>query len=185
MALLKRIQPPEPEPITEPTEPSRELMYLVGRVEARHWQTEEIERVKKTIADLKNDLKFIKHAVTCERCLLELQLSVERYGGSRGLLWWLDLANETPMWDEEFEISEPWKSAPRPYNYQIGSYWTGSSDDTIRFIKDRITWAEKVAKKEIRVSTKYLHALKRWDLESELPPESIFFWGAKVWSVKN
>ena len=162
----------EPEPITEPTQPSKELAYLVGRVEARHWQKEEIPRVEAKIDKLKQELKFIKHAVTCERCLLELQLSVERYGGSRGALWFLDLTNE--VWDEEFDLPEPWKSAPRPYNYRIGSYWTGSSPDTINFIKDRFAWAEKWVKKDLYLSRRYLRALKKWDLESPLPPDTIF-----------
>ncbi len=111
--------------------------------------------------------------------MAELQIDVERYGGSRSGLWFLDITNEVGIGDdEEFweTMPEYFKSMPRVNDYRIGSYWNGASEDTVRFIKDRLEWARKNIVKEVRTISNYLRALKNWDLKSELPPNS-FFWG--------
>jgi len=103
-----------------------------------------------------------------------MQLDVERYGG-RSCPWYLNIQDE--YWDEEdgLELPEYYRDCPRPTNYKIGSYWTGASDDTIRFIKDRLKWAQKVLETEVKVVRKYINALKKWDLESPLPPDSYIY----------
>jgi len=40
------------------------------------------------------------------------------------------------------------ESAPKTNDYKIGSYWAGPSADTIRFIKDRLSWAKKILEQE-------------------------------------
>lgn len=107
---------------------------------------------------------------------MELQLAIERYGG-RNLPWYLDLTNEywddeDEDWSEENGLPEYYKDCPRVKNYEIGSYWSGASEDTIRFIKDRLKWAEKIVEKEVNVIRRYLRALRKWDLQSPLPPDS-------------
>jgi len=106
---------------------------------------------------------------------MELQLDIERYLG-RQAPWYLNLTDEAGFDDEVWEsLPEYYKDCPRVEKYKIGSYWTGCSEDTIRFIKDRFKWAEKVLKQEVRAVRRYLRALKKWDLESPLPPDSYIF----------
>jgi hypothetical protein len=95
----------------------------------------------------------MKHMENCGRCLMEAQLDVERYMGTR-CFWWLDLNNDPSEFIEE---------CPKPENYKIGSYWSGSSPDTIRFIKDRIAWARTMTLKEIRATGKARSLLEHWN----------------------
>ncbi len=170
----------KPEPKLEsPPEPSMELLNLMSKVDNRRWLAEEIPATEERLKKQLYDLKFVIHAPKCEQCMAELQIDVERYGGSRSGLWFLDLTNEVGIGDdEEFweTMPEYFKSMPRVNDYRIGSYWNGASEDTVRFIKDRLEWARKNIVKEVRTISNYLRALKNWDLKSELPPNS-FFWG--------
>jgi len=172
--LLQHIHPTvEPQP-AEPAEPSENLLLLMRRVENRRWLQEELAKTEERLKETKEELKFIRHALKCRQCQMEIQLDIERYGG-RMCPWYLNIQDE--YWDliDEDEMPEYLKDCPRPYNYKIGSYWTGTSDDTIRFIKDRLHWAEKIMKREVKTIRKYLRALKKWDLESPLPPDSIIY----------
>jgi len=169
--LLQRIHPTvEPQ---QPTEPSDNLLLLMRRVENRRWQQEEIARTEERLKEAQEEVKFIRHALKCHQCQVEIQLDIERYGG-RMCPWYLSIE----YWDlldlDEDEMPEYLKGCPRPRDYKIGSYWTGSSEDTIRFIKDRLRWAEKIMKKEVKAIRNYLRALKKWDLESPLPPDTYF-----------
>ena len=117
-----------------------------------------------------NEIQFIRHLRTCRECQLEVSLSVERYGG-RGLPWFFDSNNFDSFLDE---IEDPrFKDCPRIQNYKIGSYWdrTTDSNETMRFINDRIDWAEKHIKQQIWVAVDYYKLLKEWDLMGEPPME--------------
>ena len=132
------------------------------------------------IRGLAKEIRMLKHARGCGRCLLELQLDVERYGGRR-CVWYLDIMNDPTVIcdDEDFEDIPWWKDAPRIQNYRIGSYWAGSSEDTVRFIKDRMRWAEKIMKDQIATATKFLRIVINWDLDLEnwpdYPSKLLFF----------
>ena len=77
------------------------------------------------------------------------------------------------------------QSCPRVQDYQIGNYWVGanlpsnkqrayfkkSHTETIRFIKDRMSWAEKIISKQIRNACKYLKLVIRWDLNPQTMPQ--------------
>jgi len=135
-------------------------------METRKWVKWSYENTLMLIREIAGEIRFIKHVENCERCLIELQLDVERYGGSRSI-WYMDIRNE------EFTRQDwRYKDMPYPGDYKIGSYWTGSSEDTIRFIKDRLKWAEKIARKEIVAAVKYLKLIMSWDIDWEL---SLFF----------
>lgn len=184
--LLQHIHPDSPilKPSEKVPEPSRYLIKLVNRVENRRWLAEEIPAAEERLKEQLNEIKFIVHALKCDQCLTEFQLDVERYLGSHSCRWYLDLTNEVEFdGDEEFWETMPefYKSMPRVKDYCIGSYWSGASDDTIRFVKDRLTWARKTIRQEVRVIRNYLRVLKNWDLKSDLPPDSyLFFWGART-----
>ena len=151
-------------------------MVLLKRVEDRKWKEATEAETTLQLETLRDQLAFIKHARTCEQCMAELQIDVERYCGSRGS-WYLNLMNEMgfpEIYEDEDSI---YRDCPRPQDYRIGSYGA-SSDDTVRFIRDRLTWAEGVMKKEVKAADAFLEALKDWDLESPLPPYNPFlFWG--------
>lgn len=178
--LLQHIHPDSSilKPSEKVPEPSRYLLKLVNRVENRRWLAEEIVATKQRLKEIRNELRFTKHAPQCWQCLMEMQLDIERYGGSHSGLWFLDLSNEM-CFDDDDELWETlpeyYRECPRIKNYKFGSYWTGSSDDTIRFIKDRLMWAQKVLDTEVKVVRKYINALKKWDLESPLPPDSYIY----------
>ena len=143
---------------TEPTEHQRALL---GRMDTRKWVESEIVDFRFRIKELAGEIKFIRHARNCERCLVELQLDVERYMGSR-LLWYLNLQNE------EYMFEDPrFSDRPKLENYRIGSYWTGCSDDTVRFIKDRMNWAEKITIKQLVAAVQYLKLLMSWNFDWE------------------
>lgn len=156
--LLQRIQR-FGQPIEEPPKPSEALTHLLNRMETRRWVEETLSTATETLKEIKNGLKFIKHARKCEQCLFELQIGVERYGGSHHGLWYLDLINE----EAYDEMDDFWSQRPRVQDYEIGSYWNGTSKDTIRFIKDRMTWAEGIMQKQKAATSRLIRVLKRWD----------------------
>jgi len=158
--LLQRIQR-FGSPAEEPPKPSDALTHLLNRMEMRQWVEETLSTATETLKEIKNGLKFIKHARNCGECLFELQLDVERYGGSHSGFWYLDLVNE--MGYEEDELNDIWKSRPKVQDYKIGSYWNGASKDTIRFIKDRMTWAEGIMQKQKVATSRLIRVLKKWD----------------------
>jgi len=173
--LLQRIHPLKPAEPLEPPKPSEYLLRLVGRVESRRWLSEELSNTKERLKADKAEIKWINHALECKECLIGLQIDIERYLG-RQAPWYLDLTDEVGFDDEVWEsLPEYYKDCPRVDNYHIGSYWNGASKDTIRFVKDRLNWALKIYEKEITVVKTYLRALKKWDLESALPPASYIY----------
>ena len=174
--LLQRILPPELKEAKTNQKPSKNLTVLLKRVKLRKWKEATEVSTALQLETLHRDLTFIEHFRNCKLCMAELQISVERYLGTRGP-WYLNIENEVgfpEIYEDEDSI---YKDCPRPQDYTIGSYWTGSSEDTVRFIMDRFTWAEGMMKKEIKAADVFLSALKDWDLRSPLPPNSSLFWG--------
>ena len=101
-------------------------------------------------------------------CMAEVRLGIERYGGSR-LPWFLDIINK-----EYYQEDPRLQGMPQVCDYQIGSYWTGDSDDTVRFIKDRMAWAEEHLRWELKAAKDYYHLVEDWDFDWSNVP---FFWG--------
>jgi len=162
--------------VTVPQEPSKDLLRLVTRVENRQWLEEEIVNAKERLKEVRADIRFTHHAPDCARCLIEIQLDIERYAG-RMCPWYLQIMDELAFdGDDEFWEGLPdyYKDFPRVTNYRIGSYCSGMSEDTMRFIKDRLKWAQNVLVMEVKTIKTYLKALQKCDLESPLPPSSIF-----------
>ena len=152
-------------PATEvPPEPSADLKSLWSRLETRRWTKDSLVELEFVIRDLDNQLGFIEHVKTCEMCQMELCLSVERYLGSRGP-WWIDLRNGD-------YLPEHYPSCPKVENYRIGSYWTGSSDDTLNFIKDRLVWATKITEKQFKAACKLVKILENWPVTKGIPEVS-------------
>ena len=161
--LLKRSM--KFKPATDiPPEPSAELKSLWSRLETRRWIKNSLTELEFLIQNLDDQLGFIEHIKTCERCQMEMCLSVERYMGSRGP-WWIDLRNGD-------YLPEYYPGCPKVEDYRIGSYWTGTSDDTLRFIKDRLAWAEKITAKEFSAACKLVKILENWPVTQGIPETS-------------
>lgn len=150
-----------------PVPASPELSKLLNRVNNRRWKKAELLRTLSILQMLQADIWLINHVRKCRQCQLELQLSVERYMGTRGP-WYINLQNEIGF-PEIYEEEGIYKTCPRPDNYKIGSYWGGSSEDTIRFIMDRMAWAEKIIKTDAEILVDYYVDLEEWDVETEAP----------------
>ena len=152
--------------------PTPQLMALLGRMDNRAWREQMLIFTAEYIKESANELLFIQHLRSCEECRLIAQLDVERYMGSRSV-WWIDLQNDVGQnWDEDmYEIDPDLKDCPRVENYRIGSYWTSSSPDTLRFIDDRMKWADRVIRKKMLLACQYYKRVKAWDLSGEAPSE--------------
>ena len=181
--LLQRIRPPVEEPAA-PKEPSRDLLRLVTRTQNRRWLENELEVTETRFQEDLTEVKWIKyvlHDPAAEMQLRMIQMDIERYMGRRSP-WYLNVEDEGSLTDEDWEgLPEYFGDCPRVQNYKIGWYdWNsptgGTSEDTIRFIMDRLAWAYKNLRKELRIVANYLRALKKWDLESELPLPSMFYY---------
>ena len=153
-------------PIQEAVPVSADLSALLNRTYNRKWREIELVRTLHNLQALQQEIEFIEHVRKCRRCQAELQLSIERYWGSRGP-WYLNLQNEIGF-PEIYEEEGIYKTCPKPQNYKIGSYMR-CSDDTIRFIMDRIAWAEKIIKADAETLVDYYIAFEDWDLESQAP----------------
>ena len=147
-------------PATEqPPEPSVDFKSLWGRIETRHWIKESLQELEFLIYELDAELGFNEHVKTCERCQIELQLSVERYLGSRGP-WWINLQNGDCL-------SEYYPGCPKVENYQIGR-----SDETLRFIKDRLDWSSKITEKQFKAACRLVKILENWPVTKGIPEVS-------------
>jgi hypothetical protein len=161
LQLIDRIQQPHilRDRLNPPQEPkaasgsSKDLLNLVNRVQTRACIEENKILLENRIKTLNRELRAMKHVEKCKMCLLELQLDVERYLGTR-IFWWLNLSND---------VGEEMKECPQVDDYRIGSYWSGSSDGTVRFIKDRMEWAWNVTLQEIRLTGKARSLLEHWN----------------------
>lgn len=170
--LLERITP-KPKPIPEPKPPSEQQLKLLQRVQNRRWLETEIPLTEENLEGAKAYLRWIKRVPSDSMEMSIIQLGIERYMGSR-CPWFLDISQGIDFDDEFWEERPPYyQDCPRATSYELG-YYGHSSEDTLRFIKDRLAWAKHVYKQEVKIIRKYLRALKNWDLESELPVDSIF-----------
>lgn len=167
-ALIQLIRKPAPKPLMEPVEPSEDQSFLIDRMSLRRWKKEELNRLLAKLQQLHGELAVIKHVRKCRLCQGELQLSVERYMGTRGP-WWINLEGEMGYPEIYEEEDSLYKDAPRPDSYKIGSYWRGCSKDTIRFIMDRMRWAEHYMKEDVEISVDYYVELENWNLEDSPP----------------
>ena len=160
----------------KPPKPTVELTALLKRMRTRRWKQETETELKAFIEQTKSEMAFIRHVGKCGNCLFELQMNIERYWG-RGCPWFLDVHDEIGLPDEFLEFDDEYnphlKGMPLVRDYQIGSYWTGPSDDTIRFIKDRLSWAEKKLKKDLGFAAKALTILEGWDFNLHTPQQEI------------
>ena len=126
-------------------------------MDTRQWRNYvELEMIE-LLRELEYELKFTKHAVHCEECLLVLCLDVERYWGTHTGLWFLNMQNE----DEYF--MEVYPTAPDPRKYKFGSYWTKDEGQAIPFIKDRLQWAKSIIKKQLITADQLLMLVQNWD----------------------
>jgi len=168
ITLLQRIQGRRErftKPTEEPPKPSADLKRLLGRMETRRWKEESLIDLELLIRDLDADLSLMEHLKTCRQCQLELTIDVERYYGNHCGVWYLDLMNGD-------YLPEYYPDCPKAENYEIGSYWSGTSDGTIKFIKDRIAWAEKITEKEFAAACKLIAVLENWPVSKGIPENS-------------
>jgi len=169
-ALLGRISTkPTVLPATyEPPKTSNSLKSLWSQVETRQWQKSMLEQIEGEILDLYAEMREYYHYINCEECLIELQLSVERYLGTRGP-WCINYQIEEC-------IPEFYPDCPKAEDYEIGYYsYSGedtSSEDTIRFIKDRLTWAIKFTDKRFEAAFKLVPILENWSVSRGIPEVS-------------
>lgn len=172
--LLRKIRPASVK-YSKPAESSPELLALMERVDNRHWQAWCLEELIACLVGMQSELLSIKHVRKCEQCQLEWQLSIERYMGTR-CPWYLNLEYEVGFGEEVYENDQLFHDCPRLENYKIGSYWTKSSDDTLRFIFDRMKWAEDIIKHDVQSYVDFYFAVENWDCESSLPPQATRFY---------
>lgn len=97
--------------------------------------------LKEDIENLKLETARIDHLRKCERCMVEVTLSIERYFG-RTLPWYLNLINDVA------ELGE-YEDCPKAQNYELGYYGNDFRPGTAKFIKARLMWAEKVIAQEL------------------------------------
>jgi hypothetical protein len=114
--------------------PANQASLLTGKTFGMTAQLRDLRGHRET---LMAELSQIVHFLECSYCQVELQMDIERYWG-RHCPFYLDLNNEDDIED----------SAPKARDYKFGSYWSGPSDDTIRFIIDRLKWAKGIIEEE-------------------------------------
>jgi len=194
-ALLKKIHAipePRPQPIFDVDAASADLDALVNRVDTRQWLAEEIPKTREFIRAVAAELRAIDHVLTCERCLIEMQLDVERYYGTR-TFWWLNYNNlDAPLeWeendvqpddidDDERPYFEMFNAMPRRSNYEIGYYGNDGAEDTIRFIKDRDKWARGISAFQFEKAKEYMRLLRNWDFKPETKEKA---WSLLHWLI--
>lgn len=165
MALLERINAnaEEVKPVDKPPE-SAYLQKLIGRVEARKWRDEMLQKTLERLCELQDELDFISHLKECTQCQFELAIDLTRYAGNHSGLWFISVING----DILPEISP---DCPKVEDYDIGSYWTRENHaEAIRFILDRAKWAEPIIREELYTVIEFYSALENWDFKSPLPP---------------
>lgn len=139
------------------------MLMLLNRLDTREWLHTAEGQLMEAIHHLRSEVKFIEHLPRCRFCQLEVQLDVERYNGVHST-WYLCLESS-----EYLEERHP--DCPKIENYTIGSYWTGSSDDTARFILDRAKWAYKIMGRQIRLARALLRLVRSWNFSEQQTQE--------------
>jgi len=90
---------------------------------------------------------------------MELLLSVERYCGSRGP-WWINLNND---------YAGVYLDAPKPENYEFGSYFRKNEGKALPFVMARLKWAETLISKQFSAGSTLDNILEHWDIEQGIP----------------
>ena len=104
-------------------------------------QVSEEKELEETIAGLQQELKDLEHFKICEECRIELCLNVERYNGQRGP-WYLNLEDpETLAQARKFKIGK-------------------SFQHTLKFIDNRLAWAQESIAQELKTQQDQLKTLK-------------------------
>ena len=171
-ALLERISKPTVLPATyEPPETSNALRSLWSQIETLQWQKSMLEQIEGEIWSLDAEIGDYEHYKNCKECLIELQLSVERYGGTRGPYFLNYQMEEQRYLFEEAGDPDPYPGCPKAEDYEIG-YYGHSSKDTVRFIKDRLAWAIKFTEKRFKAACKLVSILENWSATRGIPEVS-------------
>ena len=196
MLLLEKIQPKTESvrPMTEEEMAAQDAKtcLIISRVENRYYREGMLVQTLEAIKGIKYDLRLYSHILSCGECQLEASIDVERYGGGHGGVACLDLINNFEEMifgdDDDDDVSddfmgfgspvneefmELWRQIPKVQDYRIGSYWTGASEDTVRFIKDRLKWATKLLLMELKAVRQYYRLLLAWNLNGN-PPEPFY-----------
>lgn len=120
-----------------------------------------LEQIEGEILALYAEMREYYHYINCKKCLFELQLSVERYLGTRGP-WCINYQMEQYRHQfEEMGDPDPYPGCPKAKDYDIG-YYGHSSKDTVRFIKDRLAWAIKFTDKRFKAAFELVPILENW-----------------------
>ena len=163
-SLLERISKPTLLPATyEPPKTSNALRNLWSQIETRHWKKFMLQQLEFEIWALDAEITEYQHYIKDKTCLLEMQLSVERYLGTRGPFF-LNLE------DEDY-LPDFYPDCPKAEDYKIGCY-RNSSPDTIKFIKDRLAWAIKFTDKRFKAACKLVPVIETWDVRKGIPEVS-------------
>lgn len=147
----------------EPPKTSDALRSLWSQVETREWQKFMLQQLEFEIMELDAEITEYHYYKKNNSSLIELQLSVECYLGTRGP-WCINLQ------DEDY-LTEFYPDCPKAEDYEIGWY-AHSSKDTIRFIKDRLAWAIKFTEKRFKAACKLVKVLETWDVHKGIPEVS-------------
>lgn len=184
-ALLRRIEKIRA-PVEEPSQPSEALQTLLNRMETRKWKEWLELELEGFMEGCSSQLREIEHFQTCEECTLLLQLDIERYLGGHSP-WYLDLGNDIEMVaDESVEwvLDHPAnRGMPRVSNYEFGNYWdrTEGQKDTMKFIKDRMRWAEQNIRIQYNAAFKLQEILRNWKFDWQPTGVTIpLFFGVKI-----
>lgn len=134
----------------------------------RKWKQETELELRAFIKQTKGEYWWVLHVKNCEMCLLEVQLGVERYHGTR-LPWFLNIQNEISFgpeeeFDDDGEFAPHLKDMPRVWDYEIGNYWARTEGRAMPFIKARLAWAEKKLISDLDCAVTALVFLERWRL---------------------
>lgn len=86
------------------------------------------------------EIKRIEHWMVCERCFIDIVITVERYP-CRGP-WYIDAQYEEM-------IPEEYPDAPKRQDYEIGWYGNDNRPGTHKFIKARLLWVRELLLAEI------------------------------------
>lgn len=157
----------------EPAEPSKPLAMLITRIENRRWKRESMEEIKLILQGITDELWLMEHVKRCEICQTELVLGVVRYLGTR-CPWYLNIQNE--MGFPEIYEDPFYKDCPKPSDYRMGGWPNENFDEGLRFVLDRIGWAEPKIKRIAQTATEYLEALINWKLTGEPPVADRIIW---------
>jgi len=168
VALFERLPKKKVLPVSlEPPKTSNNLRNLMRRVETRQWQKSMLEQIEGEILFLYAEMREYHHYMNCEECLVELHIGVERYGCRQGP-WFLNYQMEEAITESEELGENIYPDCPKAADYEIGCY-RDSSQDTTRFIKDRLAWGIKFTNERFEAAFKLVPILENWPVNEGVP----------------